>query len=284
MKKIVLMFFIGFTGAFLSCEKSDNLPKPQGYARDFEISILDEKNNPLEGVKAVLYRKADLEDSIDSDISTVSGTIKFQKLNLGDYKTVIFWEDKEVKTVDFTVRLEGIAFAEISINTIPVTKNILYPNFPESFEVSQGWLETWQVSYPSGNWKSNKSSVRNQTTDIIASGAHAWRADWNNTVPIYLEMNFDVPNGANMVSVYYGSFGVDPSCTWQLEYSTDQGKIWSQVGESVSAESRTSKQIIFEVDIDGPVRFRIHKLALGASSATIKNGRLSIDDFAIYHK
>ncbi|SJN18427.1 prealbumin-like fold domain-containing protein [Sphingobacterium sp. JB170] len=284
MKKIVLMFFIGLTGITFSCKNSNNLPEPKKYARDFEISIIDERDNPLEGAKAVLYSKADLDESIDSDVSTTSGSIKFPKLNLGDYHIVIFWQEKEVKTLDFTIRLEGVAFAEVSVNTIPETEYVLYPNFPESFEQNQAWAETWKISFPSGNWKSNKSSIRDQATDVIASGKYAWRADWNNTVPICLEMNFDVPNGASMVSLYYGSFGIDPSCTWQLEYSTDQGNIWSQVGEPISAESRTPKQVIFEVDIDEPVRFRVHKLSLGTSNETVKNGRLNIDEFAIYHK
>jgi hypothetical protein len=49
------------------------------------------------------------------------------------------------------------------------------------------------------------------------------------------------------------------------------------------SESSSAKLATFSMDIDGPVRFRIHKLGLGPSSGTtVKNGRLGIDDFAVY--
>jgi hypothetical protein len=38
------------------------------------------------------------------------------------------------------------------------------------------------------------------------------------------------------------------------------------------------------VNVTGKVRFRINKLGLGASSATVQNGRLSIEDFSVYKK
>ena len=38
----------------------------------------------------------------------------------------------------------------------------------------------------------------------------------------------------------------------------------------------------FLMNISGPVRFRITKLGLGVTSATIFNGRLDIDDLAVY--
>jgi hypothetical protein len=45
---------------------------------------------------------------------------------------------------------------------------------------------------------------------------------------------------------------------------------------------RGVKQATFEMNITGPVRFRINKLGLGASSPTVFNGRLGLDDIAIY--
>ena len=40
---------------------------------------------------------------------------------------------------------------------------------------------------------------------------------------------------------------------------------------------------VFLMDIKGPVRFRIKKLGLGASSPpNVFNGRLGMDDFAVY--
>ena len=52
--------------------------------------------------------------------------------------------------------------------------------------------------------------------------------------------------------------------------------------------ARDYKMATFLMDISGPVRFRINKLGLGASGTKdkdgniVENGRLGIDDFAVY--
>lgn len=54
----------------------------------------------------------------------------------------------------------------------------------------------------------------------------------------------------------------------------------------IEAKSKVKQQAEFPLDIEGKVRFRIVKLALGNEKGdpSISNGRLSIDDFAVYKK
>jgi len=138
------------------------------------------------------------------------------------------------------------------------------------------------MDFPSGTWKLNIASIQNQTTDRVSGGAYAIRFNFNNANPAYAQMEFDVPNGASKVTVYYGRWGGDPGSTWRLEYSTDQGTTWKQMGEHVTDAGPIAKLKTFMMDINVPVRFRVHKLALGTSTTTISNGRLNIDDFAVY--
>ncbi len=91
-------------------------------------------------------------------------------------------------------------------------------------------------------------------------------------------MNFDVPNGASKVTVLSGSYGTDPGCTWRLEYSSDGGSTWEQIGDEVSVNNKVAETVTFLMDLDGPVRFRVLKLGLGDTN----NGRLNLDDFTIY--
>ena len=171
----------------------------------------------------------------------------------------------------------------------------IYPNWPETFESPDGAKGSYNmpainnnIGFHTGDWHLFYS-IYGETAgrDRIVSGQYAIRMQQNLSHDAYLQMNFDVPEGASKVTFFYGSYWNDRSSTFQLEYSQDQGNTWNVVGEPISdahttTESMDSKQAIFLMNIEGPVRFRINKLGLGSSNATISNGRLGIDDFAIF--
>lgn len=198
---------------------------------------------------------------------------------------------------------------------IPLTKGdsnklTLYLQKPEdmtnpSGKIYAGWPETFEepshpkgsydmpdifnnVGLPTGEWHLYYSIFGNTAgRDRIVSGKNAIRMQQNRDHDVYLQMNFDVPEGAGKVTFWYGSYYNDQSSTFKLEYSVDQGVTWKQIGESISdahtqAQSSSAKQAVFLMDIDQPVRFRVTKLGLGASSPSVSNGRLGIDDFAVY--
>ncbi len=162
----------------------------------------------------------------------------------------------------------------------------IYPGFPETFESP---VYTDKKSYnmadnnrnlATGNWLLHQS-ILEQTAgrDVIVSGVQAVRFQQKLTESALLQMNFDLPNGASKVTVWYGTYYTDAPSTWQLEYSQDQGQTWTKVGEAVSDATQDKKMATFLMDISGPVRFRINKLGLGT---TAPNGRLGMDDFAVY--
>ncbi len=144
------------------------------------------------------------------------------------------------------------------------------------------------VSFPTGQWNLYQAILGTTAgRDRIVSGKNAIRMQQNLSVDGYVQMNFDVPNGASKVTLWYGSYYTDRSCTFKLEYSTDGGTTWKQTGEPISdahttTESMNSKQAVFLMNIQGPVRFRVTKLGLGTSNNVINNGRLGLDDIAIY--
>ncbi|MGV3509512.1 MAG: hypothetical protein ACO1N7_09505, partial [Sphingobacteriaceae bacterium] len=92
-----------------------------------------------------------------------------------------------------------------------------------------------------------------------------------------------LPKGASKVTLVYGSYGSDPSSTWRLEYSTDAGATWIQAGQDVVDAESKPQSITFNLDIKGPVRFRVNKIGLGVSNVPfLLNGQLNIDDFSVY--
>ncbi len=193
--------------------------------------------------------------------------------------------------------LSGVKSTDISDG-----KGNPYLGFPETFESvrsgetdNRGVYSTASFTVPlsTGNWTSSLSGVRNESSDRKL-GTWAWRSGGRNTTQdIYLSMDFDVPNGASKVTVAYGIFGTDLIPTWGLEYSTNQGASWIQVGSLVTEAVKEGASVVnkartvtFLLDIDGPIRFRIKKAQSTYVTADYANSsqqdRLNIDNFMIF--
>jgi len=157
------------------------------------------------------------------------------------------------------------------------------PGFPEVFDtelVKDAYAKA-NLDLNSGNWTFDGVTLVTKTDlrPINEDGTKGVQFNQKNADPLYLQMNFDVYRGASKVTVLHGSYGNDPQCTWRLEYSTNGGVSWNQIGENVVSDNKQSETAEFEMDIKGTVRFRINKLGLGDDN----NGRLNIDDFTIYN-
>ncbi|TDQ07637.1 DUF5689 domain-containing protein [Pedobacter metabolipauper] len=172
----------------------------------------------------------------------------------------------------------------------------IYPNWPESFESPDA---TFKPSYnmnttavpdnnvelKTGSWKLFQSILANTAgrDRINAPGAQAIRMQQNLSVPAFVQMNFDLQNGASKVTLWHGAYYTDAISTFRLEYSTDGGTTWLAAGADVKCASGGSKQETFLLNIKGKVRFRVNKLGLGTTSVpNILNGRMSVEDIAIY--
>lgn len=168
-----------------------------------------------------------------------------------------------------------------------------YANFPETFEFPVATEKSAYdmpaidntITLKSGSWKLEQSvlgAVRNSDR-FNSMGFQAVRMQKDLTVPALLQMNFDLPKGASKVSLVYGSYATDPSSTWRLEYSQDGGTTWEKIAEDVTDASSKPKLVTFNVNIKGPVRFRVNKLGLGKSNIPfLLNGQLNIEDFTVY--
>lgn len=167
-------------------------------------------------------------------------------------------------------------------------KGTVYANFPEQFEspdtAAKSRYKKENLDLKSGNWTFDQSLLGAITDRDRVNGKQSVRFQQNRDKPCFLEMNFDLPNGASKVTLAYGSYYKDPSCKWRLESSTDGGKTWTQEGKDIEDVTSKLQVATFNLDHKGKVRFRINKLGLGSSKddPSIKNGRLCIDDFVVY--
>jgi hypothetical protein len=169
----------------------------------------------------------------------------------------------------------------------------LYAGFPESFE-SPDFTEKASynmtainndITLSTGSWKLQQALLGNTflRDKFNLPGKQCVRLQQNLGSSAYVQMNFDVPDGLSKVTVFYGKYYTDPTSTFRLEYSINGGANWVQVTPNITdMPERGSKQASFPLDIAGSVRIRINKLGLGSSSSTVSNGRLCIEDIALY--
>jgi hypothetical protein len=172
---------------------------------------------------------------------------------------------------------------------VQFSSGVLYAGFPESFESPDA---TTKASYNSGTNLINASTGTWYLLQAILAntpvsdkynvpGKQAIRMQQNLTTSGYVQMNFEVPDGASKVTVFYGKYSTDAKSTFRLEYSVNGGTTWTAVGSNINdMPDKGNKQATWTMNITGPVRFRINKIGTGTSN----NGRLALDDFAIYKK
>jgi len=161
----------------------------------------------------------------------------------------------------------------------------LYPNFPEGWEDHEG---TRKKSYdgasdifPSGEWLMPDMYLNSTATIVHKIGT--WGLMMKNDVATYLEMNFDLQEGASLFSFYYGTVTQTNAndveglpIVVKVEYSKDSGNTWLPLGDDLEVTT-IEKQYFQEywLDIQGPVRFRIGK--------NDSRARLMVDEIAVYH-
>ncbi|WP_148041229.1 DUF5689 domain-containing protein [Rufibacter immobilis] len=165
----------------------------------------------------------------------------------------------------------------------------IYEGFPETFEgpTKTSYTSPATLDLKTGKWRFTQALLGPTAgrDRFSLPGLQAVRFQQNLSSAAYLQMEFNVLNGASKVSFSYGAYYTDASSTFRLEYSTDDGKTWKAYGPNITDANSVAKTITYTMDIPGKVRFRINKLGLGTTNNTsINNGRLNIDDFAVYEK
>lgn len=94
----------------------------------------------------------------------------------------------------------------------------------------------------------------------------------------HMTMTENKTTGIGTISFNYRRYSTDSQVTWKVEYSTNDGGSWTQVGSDFTAPASDIVQVFSgDVNVSGNVRIRIIHASGGASS----NKRLNIDDLSI---
>jgi len=88
----------------------------------------------------------------------------------------------------------------------------------------------------------------------------------------------DLPDGLGLVHFLYRRYGTDAQVDWRVEYSTDGGGAWAQIGEDFTASATDEVQVFSNrLAVVGDVRIRI----IRATETGTADRRLNIDDIVL---
>jgi endonuclease G len=129
----------------------------------------------------------------------------------------------------------------------------LYAGWPEGFNSgSKTSYTSGNVSFTTGSWNLNNAVIGTSTSDR-KNGTQSVRIQNTGT----LTMNFNVLNGASMVTILHGKYGTDANSTWGLFFSTNNGSTWTQTGSTITTSSTALAQASFAVNLTGTIRFQV---------------------------
>ena len=123
----------------------------------------------------------------------------------------------------------------------------------------------------------------NMTEALIGTTATDWKngtksARLRGYATSSMSMIEDKTDGLGTLSFSYQRYGTDAQVAWKVEYSTDLGETWTQIGTSFTALAESTVQIFSEqVNVEGNVRVRI----IADIASGTANKRLNIDDITL---
>ena len=190
-------------------------------------------------------------------------------------------------TITFTAETEGTYTNEITLGnsevstTFTVTakamKNGELPG-PDPVVVGDSITEDWEGCTTGGYWSKQVQG-------------HAWKWDfidagiWGDsnsrgelccrfgkTSSSSITMAEDVVGGARAIDFWAASYGSDSNASLRVDYSTNYGSSWSELGE-FTVINGAMQHIIMDIRVDGSVRFRIVQQS---------GSRVNIDDITVF--
>lgn len=178
---------------------------------------------------------------------------------------------------------ESIAISSSGADAKSVVCNgyVSSPPPPGYFVDFEGTLET-KSDYKSGTVTLSGLDW-DMTEALIGDLANDWRyesksARMHGYAASAMTMLEDVVDGVGTVTFSYRRYGTDSQVDWKVEYSTDQGTNWTQLGEDFTALATNDVQIFSEaLNVSDNVRIRIKRATESGGS----NARLNIDNILL---
>ncbi len=139
-------------------------------------------------------------------------------------------------------------------------------------------VEDWEGCTTGGYWN---EEIEGDAFNWIFSDAGIWKDNLSideqscrlgKTSSSAITMAEDVDMGTSAIAFWAGCFGNDADANLRVDYSTNQGSSWNELGDFTFTRGRM-QYVIMEIPMEGNVRFRIVQTS---------GSRVNIDDITIY--
>lgn len=163
----------------------------------------------------------------------------------------------------FLTLLFATTFLSVSVNAQ------FFENFDSGEKTFYGGAST---TLSTGDWYFNDALLGSLSNDKY-NGSQGVRMDRRDGKTGNIYMLFDKPNGANEVTFKLAHYGNNAEgAALQVQYSTDQGSSWTNIGDELAAPTDLTQYTI-PVEIDGNIRFKF--IQSGGTD------RMNLDDVSI---
>lgn len=144
--------------------------------------------------------------------------------------------------------------------------------FFENFDTGdKAFYDGASVSLSTGDWYLEDALLGSLSNDKF-NGSQGVRMDRRDGKTGNMYMQFDKTGGADEISFVYANYGSSTGNKLQVQYSTDQGANWTNLGSELTP-SGTLQEVTMAVNMEGNIRFKFVQSA--------GDDRLNIDDIGI---
>ena len=143
-------------------------------------------------------------------------------------------------------------------------------------DATKGTYASGTVSLGGKNWDMTEAMVGgSETADWKIGEKNARMRGYGTSSMTMLE---DLTTGLGTISFQYRRYGTDSQVDWMVEYSSNGGTSWTQIGSSFTAPASDDVQTFSQaVNVGGNVRVRIKR----ATESGTTNRRLCIDNITM---
>ncbi len=145
-------------------------------------------------------------------------------------------------------------------------------NFENAGETKTSYAAT-NVSLSGLQWNLADALIATSTSDWRNGARSARLRGYGSTV---MQMTEDRPGGMSNLSFSYSRYGSDPQTAWRVQWSTNSGTTWTQIGANITADG-TVKTFNQTANINGNVRIRI----IPTNTTGSADRRMNIDDIVL---
>jgi hypothetical protein len=179
------------------------------------------------------------------------------------------------KKIIYQLTNKTLCFASVIILTSFSSLGQYLVNFDGTSE-TKGSYASGTVNLSGLDWNLTEALLGSDQNDFFNGTRSARLRGYGTSSMTMLE---DKSNGLGSISFEYSEYGTDNQTTWRVEYSTDEGTNWTQIGTDFEATGGNGNPETFSesVQISGDIRIRI--IEVGGAGTT--NLRMNIDDILL---